>query len=124
MKRIIPKYKYLLAPVLLAISGQVLASTVNKGDANTDSEVNIGDVVAVVNHINDSEAGGDWDEVNADANGDNEINIGDVVGIVNIINNGKVEGSSTISGWTEGNSNEELEPLELETDETEDSYGD
>lgn len=51
-----------------------------KGDVNSDKKVNIGDVVAVINHI-----AGKEEYAKADVNKDGKVNIGDVVAVINII---------------------------------------
>lgn len=124
MRRLFFKSNCLLATVLLSFSGQALANgtEVNKGDANSDADVDISDVVTIVDRIYDASAV--LNVANADVNGDGVIDISDVVGVVDIIYRGKVNATGTISGWTEGNENPET-PLTLEGDEDEDeSYGD
>lgn len=125
MRKTISKHLFLFLASILVGTGQAFADTdsVSRGDANGDSEVNIGDVVTIVNRINSSTA--TINEVNGDANGDLEINIGDIVTVINIINNKMLSASGTIEGWTEGNTADELEPQALEGDDEEDSnYGD
>ena len=60
-------------------------SRYQKGDANGDGEVNITDVVAIVNYINNVSST-TFNKFAADANGDGEVNITDVVKVVNTIN--------------------------------------
>ncbi|MBQ7419660.1 MAG: C10 family peptidase [Prevotella sp.] len=54
------------------------------GDANTDGEVNVTDIVATVNKIM-GQADASFNETAADVNGDGEINVTDIVMMVNII---------------------------------------
>jgi len=60
-------------------------SRYQKGDANGDGVVNITDVVAIVNYINNASSTA-FKKFAADANGDGEVNITDVVKVVNTIN--------------------------------------
>lgn len=55
-----------------------------KGDANGDGEVDVNDVTAVVNYIQDNTQPG-FDPTAADANEDDEIDVNDITTIVNII---------------------------------------
>lgn len=55
------------------------------GDANGDGAVNIADVTAIINYLNDN-APETFDSRNADVNGDKSVNIADVTGIINMIN--------------------------------------
>lgn len=57
------------------------------GDANGDSEVNVGDAVHLINHIFNGGAAPDPAEA-GDANGDGDLNIGDAVHLINFIFNG------------------------------------
>ncbi len=54
------------------------------GDANSDGEVLIGDVIAILNYIV-GVTSNNFNEKAADANGDGEILIGDVITVLNII---------------------------------------
>ena len=56
------------------------------GDANGDGKVSISDVTAIINHINNVNTGGTFNEKAADVNGDSKISIADVTGVINIIN--------------------------------------
>lgn len=125
MRKAIYKHLFLLLAIILAGTGQALAYTdpVLRGDANGDTDVNIADIIAVANRIYNSSFA--LNEINADANGDTDINIADVITIANIIYSGTINASGTIEGWTEGNTEEELEPQPLGEDEDEDNnYGD
>ena len=55
------------------------------GDANGDGQVNIADVTAIINYINDNEPENFVPKA-ANVNRDNVINIADVTGVINIIN--------------------------------------
>ncbi len=57
-----------------------------RGDVNGDGEVDVVDVTAVVNYINNGEATGTFIFNAADCNGDGEIDVVDITAIVNIIN--------------------------------------
>lgn len=57
------------------------------GDANGDGSINVGDAVALINHIFNGGAAPDPVE-NGDANCDGSINIGDAVALINFIFNG------------------------------------
>jgi hypothetical protein len=60
-------------------------ASVMNGDANGDGEVNIADVTAIINYINNNPpAGFNFDAANA--NGDEAIDIADVTAVINIIN--------------------------------------
>ena len=52
----------------------------NKGDVNSDGNVDISDIVAVINHI-----AGTNNYNQADVNGDTKVDISDIVAIINII---------------------------------------
>lgn len=124
MKKTISKHLFLLLAILLAGTGQAFAYTepVLRGDANSDTNVNIADIIAVANRIYNSSF--TLNDINADANGDNDINIADVITIANIIYLGTLNATGTISGWTEGNDNpDELLPMQGDSEE-DDSYGD
>ena len=54
------------------------------GDANGDSSVDIGDVIAILNFMVGA-ISENFDELAADANGDDEIDIGDVIAVLNIM---------------------------------------
>lgn len=54
------------------------------GDANGDSSVDIGDVIAILNFMVGT-ISENFDELAADANGDDEIDIGDVIAVLNIM---------------------------------------
>lgn len=126
MKKVISKHLFLLLAILLAGTGTIFADVTdgfNKGDANGDNSVDVSDAVVVISRFHDSTKTPNC-PINADANGDEVIDVSDAVVIIAMFHYGAFNTNGTISGWTEGNSNEELEPLELETDETEDSYGD
>ena len=56
------------------------ASTLKKGDVNTDGEVDISDIVAIINHI-----AGTTSYANADVNEDKFVDISDIVAVINII---------------------------------------
>ena len=60
-------------------------SVLQIGDANTDDDVDIGDVTAIINSINDAPAA-EFNFDASDVNGDDVIDIGDVTGVINIIN--------------------------------------
>ena len=72
MKRII-----LFAILTLAMA---LSATASTGDVNSDGEVNISDVVAVINVM-----AGTASYLHADVNADNDVNISDVVNVINIM---------------------------------------
>lgn len=61
-----------------------IASLPNRGDVNGDGAVDIGDAVAIVNHIL-KKPYGSFVESAADINGDTDIDIADAVAIVNLI---------------------------------------
>jgi hypothetical protein len=60
------------------------ASTIIKGDANSDGTVNAADIVEVVNYIMGNPSA-KFNQEAADANGDGTVNAADIVTIVNII---------------------------------------
>ena len=55
------------------------------GDANGDSTIDIADVTAIINIINDGSATGTMPKA-ADVNGDGKVDIADVTAVINIIN--------------------------------------
>lgn len=63
---------------------EVFTDTTLLGDANGDGEVDVNDVTAVVNYIQDNTQPG-FDPTAADANEDDEIDVNDITTIVNII---------------------------------------
>jgi PKD repeat protein len=60
-------------------------SPVEKGDIDCDGEINIVDVLAVINHILNTELLVGDPSVRADCNGDGYVDILDIVGIINVI---------------------------------------
>ena len=58
------------------------------GDVNSDGEVNVGDLSALINYLLGYTPQG-FDEEAADINGDNEINVGDISTLVNMLLNYK-----------------------------------
>jgi hypothetical protein len=103
--------------IFIAGTGQAFADTdpLLRGDANSDTEINIADVGAIISRINYSTYV--LHVINADANGDDEINIADVGSVISIINYGMLNGNGTIEGWIEGNEGDELSEHDLEPDE-------
>ena len=77
-KLLLPKVFALVAFLTLAFNANAASST--KGDVNSDGEINIADVNAVINVIL-----GSGSNALADANDDGEINIADVNSIINTI---------------------------------------
>ena len=113
MKEYIPKHLFLLLALFLASAGQAIADDGDKkGDANGDGEVNMTDVAVVVNKFHGSAEPSC--PLNADANGDGVINMTDVAVIVNIYHHGAVDASTTITGWTEGNTTGDLQSTSAE----------
>jgi peptidoglycan hydrolase-like protein with peptidoglycan-binding domain len=55
------------------------------GDTNGDGKVDIADVTAIINKINNAPPAS-FDATAADVNGDGKIDIADVTGVINIIN--------------------------------------
>ena len=84
----------LLAICVVAVA---LSAGATKGDVNSDGEVNISDVNAVISYILNGS-----DNLSGDVNGDNEVNIADVNVIIGII----------LGGGTP----EEVTPKEIELD--------
>ena len=115
MKKQSYRLLFLLLAVLAGV-GQARADDVRKGDANVDTNIDVADVVALRRKINADPplTFNDWA---ADVNGDGDYDVADIVAIRNIINYGSVDGQGTISGWTEGNSGDELQPQEVTEDE-------
>ena len=115
MKKQSYRLLFLLLAVLAGV-GQARADDGNKkGDANGDEVVNMTDVTVVVNKFH--EASNPLCPLNTDANGDGVVNMTDASIIVNLFHYGSVDGQGTISGWTEGNSGDELQPQEVTEDE-------
>ena len=111
MKRII-----LFAILTLAMA---LSATASTGDVNSDGEVNISDVNALIDMIlsEDSDAAGD-------VNGDGEINISDVNAVIDIILGGGVV-DEIIPKDIELDYSALSEPTEvIQEDEDEEDYGD
>ena len=111
MKRII-----LFAILTLAMA---LSATASTGDVNSDGEVNISDVNALIDMIlsEDSDAAGD-------VNGDGEINISDVNAVIDIILGGGVVDEITPKD-IELDYSALSEPTEvIQEDEDEEDYGD
>ena len=123
MKKTIYKHLFLLLAIILAGTGQAYADTINKGDANSDNSINVADIVMLRRKIN-LDPPANFNEWAADANGDGSYNVADIVVIRNIINYTSLNANGTLEGWTEGNTEEELEPQPLGEDEKEDNYGD
>ena len=73
------KYIILAALTALLAFSQAMAVT---GDVNTDGEVNIADVNAIIDVI----LGGN-NNMNCDVNGDHEVNIADINTVIDIILN-------------------------------------
>lgn len=71
-------FKQIFVILLLTISN-LAAQSVVRGDINNDSEINIGDINAVISVILDNAL------IDADVNGDYEVNIADVNAIIDII---------------------------------------
>ncbi|MBQ3631100.1 MAG: hypothetical protein II949_07655 [Prevotella sp.] len=77
-----------IAPVTLSGSATLrlidMAAAMRKGDVNVDSQVGIGDIVAITNVM----AGTDTDtglKTRSDVNGDGTVGIGDIVAITNLM---------------------------------------
>lgn len=77
--------------IMDCIGAQYLDYTITKestrvaGDANNDGQVNIADVTALLNYLNDN-VPTHFKRANADVNSDGLLNIADVTAIINIIN--------------------------------------
>ena len=116
MKRRSYKPLFLLLAMLIAGAGQAYADDGNKkGDANVDTNIDVADIVALRRKIN-LDAPPTFNDWAGDVNGDADYNVADIVAIRNIINYGSVDVQSTISGWEEGNTDEEQEEEELTCD--------
>lgn len=119
MRIVISKYLFLLLAALIVGTGQVFAADGDrKGDANGDNVVDVTDATIIISKFhNISEPSF---PLNADANGDGVIDVTDATIIISLFHYGSIDATGIISGWTEGNSGEELEPVDL----VEEGYGD
>ena len=62
----------------------IVVTNVIKGDANSDGEVNVSDIVEIVNYIM-GKPSANFVQAAADLNGDGEVNVTDIVKVVSII---------------------------------------
>ena len=62
-------------------------TSIQPGDVNDDSVLNVIDIIAIVNLILSNEELFDLDYCRADLNGDSSINIQDIISLVNLILN-------------------------------------
>lgn len=65
-----------------------------RGDANSDKDVNVADITAVVSDIYGTTPA-NFNRDAADVNGDHEVNVADITGIVSIIYSGNTNGSNS-----------------------------
>lgn len=63
------------------------ASATIVGDVNGDGLVDVGDIMAIINQMADTESGGTASGNSADVNGDGSIDVGDIMAVINIMAN-------------------------------------
>ena len=115
MKKQSYRLLFLLLAVLAGV-GQARADDGNKkGDANGDEVIDVTDASVVTDKFHNTAEPSC--PLNSDANGDGVIDVTDVSIILDLFHFGSVDGQGTISGWTEGNSGDELQPQEVTEDE-------
>ena len=108
----------LLLPAMLiagAVQAQTEAGNVPLGDVNNSGSVTVSDAQAIVAHLH-GDTPTPFNAAVADLDGSGNISVTDVQIVISIIHHGSVNAQGTISGWTEGNTDEEQEEEELTCD--------